>query len=780
MIKLVWILLFALFSLYGKGQKMLVVSPDGNDTFAGTPEQPLKSIKSALGKLLDSPEKELVLSLRAGTYYLAEPLVITSDRLKDRNLTITAWKDEEVKISGARHLVPQWKEGDRHLWIAEVDFTDFDQLYLNGKKKILARYPNYREGEIMNGTAADALSPVRVRKWRHPEGGYIHAMHRGVWGDMHYVITGKKGDTVLYEGGFQNNRPSAMHNQFRFVENIREELDMPGEWYVSVKKQRLFYYPEVGENVRQMQMEVTVIPHLLELKGTLEKPVRNITVQNLHFLHTRRTFMEPYEPLMRSDWCIYRGAALFLENTENCMISHCEFSDLGGNAIFLSRYNEECRIQSNHIHHIGANAVCIVGDTSVVRSGSLRYEKFVPFQQMDLVPGPKNNLYPRRCIVEDNLIHDIGQVEKQVAGIEIQLAAGITVRHNTIYQVPRAAINVGDGAFGGHLIEYNDAFDTVLETSDHGAFNSWGRDRFWHPDYKVMTELTSAHPELIYLDALYTTVIRYNRFRCDHGWDIDLDDGSSNYHIYKNVCLNGGIKLREGFSRIVEGNIVINNSLHPHVWFPQSADIVRRNIFMQPYAPISMNGWGTMLDFNFFQTQKGLLSARTNRTDLHSLFGEIHFKDAVGGDYTVSDDCDAFRIGFEQIPMDKFGVYSAHLKKLARKPVFSKLITTDMVSKKHEYEWLKGAVRSVYGLGDRSAFGLPDETGVVVVNVQKSEFLKEADIRKGDVIRGIDGVKISSVQDLFSWMKANETKERFNVQLFRNQKEMEKGVILKK
>ena len=80
----------------------------------------------------------------------------------------------------------------------------------------------------------------------------------------------------------------------------------------------------------------------------------------------------------------------------------------------------------------------------------------------------------------------------------------------------------------------------VKETGDHGSFNSWGRDRFWHPDYKVMEEMTANHPELILLDAVKTTTIRYNRFRCDRGWDIDLDDGSSNYHIYDNLCLNGG------------------------------------------------------------------------------------------------------------------------------------------------------------------------------------------------------------------------------------------------
>ena len=59
------------------------------------------------------------------------------------------------------------------------------------------------------------------------------------------------------------------------------------------------------------------------------------------------------------------------------------------------------------------------------------------------------------------------------------MAQGITVRHCSIYDVPRAGINIGDGCWGGHVIEFCDIFDTVKETGDHGSFNSWGRDRYW-------------------------------------------------------------------------------------------------------------------------------------------------------------------------------------------------------------------------------------------------------------------------------------------------------------
>jgi len=54
------------------------------------------------------------------------------------------------------------------------------------------------------------------------------------------------------------------------------------------------------------------------------------------------------------------------------------------------------------------------------------------------------------------------------------MAMRIKVRHCSIYDCPRAGINIGDGCWGGHIIEYCDVFDTVKESGDHGAFNSWG------------------------------------------------------------------------------------------------------------------------------------------------------------------------------------------------------------------------------------------------------------------------------------------------------------------
>lgn len=767
------IMLCLLSLVVATAQQDIYISSSGTVSGNGSRAAPVSTLDVALKIAARSQEKEINIYFLEGTYEFEKPSVVTSSEFKDKILLISSYEGKDVTLTGSKTIAPVWEKDKKNIYKTMVE-DEFDQLYINGEKRILARYPNYTEGVLFNGTSADALSPSRIRKWKDPVGGFIHSMHQGLWGSQHYIITGKEKDRVLYEGGYQLIRESDLHKDLRYVENIREELDAPGEWFLDKKEKTLYYYPLPGENLENASVEVVTIPHIIELRGeSPENSLRNITIKDLRFTRTLRTFMYPYESLMRSDWGIYRGAAVILENTENCLVKGCEFNDLGGNAIFISRYNLETTIEANHIHHVGSSGICLVGDTTALRSPSFGYYDFVAYDEMDLTPGPKSNLYPRQCTIEDNLIHDVGMLEKQIAGIHIQVAAQINVRHNSIYRSPRAGINIGDGAFGGHILEYNDVFDTVLETSDHGSFNSWGRDRFWHPDFKAMDKLTREHRDLILLDALYTTIIRNNRFRCDHGWDIDLDDGSSNYHLYNNLCLRGGIKLREGFFRKVENNLVINSSLHPHLWFPNSGDVVQRNVFMQPYFPIQVQYWGEKLDYNFFSNAMSLDKVRKNGIDAHSITGEMKLTAPTKGNYTLLAGSDAFGIGFENIPMDRFGVRTPELKAIAEVPVFPDVQMIDATDETKIYEWLGAKIRLIRGLGDQSAFGLPDQRGVVIAEVTTGSLVANSGFRENDVIRSINGTDIFSVEEVFAFTEQNRWLGGMRLKIYRNQKEEE-------
>jgi hypothetical protein len=752
----------------------------GSDSNSGSEQSPFRTIARAQ----DAARRirgEAVILLREGIYRLERPLVFTSlDGNAGKRLTVRPFGDEKVILTGGAELTGlEWTPYKNGILQTKIKgLPAMDMLLVNGEIRHLARYPNFDPDAIrFNGTSADATAPKRVKRWKNPAGGYLHAMHRSDWGDFHYRITGKdKKGNLEMEGGWQNNRQSGLHKENRMVENIFEELDAPGEWFYAAAAATLYYYPLPGEDVTKVSFESPQIKHLIEMRGSESNPVCNVTVEGLDLTQTLRTFMEKYEPLLRSDWTIYRGAAVFFEGAEHCALKNCNLYNLGGNAVFFSNYNRDCEISGSHLTRIGASAVCFVGNPDAVRSPSFEYRQFVPSAEIDRTKGPRNNNYPADCRVHDNLIHGIGLFEKQITGVELSMCRAITVSHNTIYGTPRAGINISEGTWGGHILEYNDVFNTVRETGDHGSFNSWGRDRFWYPVRETLDSLlTTDHRELVLADAIETTVIRHNRFRCDRGWDIDLDDGSSNYHIYNNLCLNGGLKLREGFYRVVENNILINNTFYRHVWFKDNGNVFTRNIVMLPYEKTPDNkSLGALIDCNIFTDSVSYRTALEYGTDTHSIVSKVNFIDPAAGDFRIADSSpEVFRMGFQNFEMNRFGVMSGRLKSLAETPEMpAPLFAADKISSE-VLTWESAQIKNLNTPGERSATGMDSERGVYVISVGAYGNELRDYLKSNDVILGFAGKPVNSLDDLFQAIAGADLSKPQSAVIFRNQKENE-------
>ena len=749
------------FLLSCSNESIYYVSLNGNDQNSGSEQQPFATISKAL-EAASSKKGQVNIIMRGGTYYLTEPVIFTGvdSRTEKSPLLIKAASDEKVVISGAVKLDNlKWQAYSNGIMQTSIaDDVVFDQLFVNGQLQHMARYPNFDlQASHYNGTDSDAIAPERVANWANPKDGYIHALHRYEWGGYHWQILGKNENNELeLNGGYQNNRLMGMHKQHRFVENIFEELDSPGEWYYDSLKKILYFYPPTGMELSTATIEVPQLKELFIFKGSRENPVKHISIEGLEITQSLRTFMYTKEKLLRSDWAIYRGGAVFMENAEYCAIKNCYFNAVGGNAVFFSNYNRHNEVSGCHIENVGASGVCFVGDPAAVRSPLFEYNERNIYEELDLTPGPKTDNYPAECLVYNNLMHDLGRVEKQIAGVQISMAQDITISHNSIYNLPRSGINISEGTWGGHVIEFNDVFNTVLETGDHGSFNSWGRDRFWHPNRDSMDIWTARNPDIILLDAVKTTYIRNNRFRCDHGWDIDLDDGSSNYYIANNVCLNGGLKLREGFYRTVVNNIMINNSFHPHVWFANSGDVFRHNIVMAQYIPIRVDDWGKEVDYNVFPDEISLEKVQANGTDKHSVFGSPEFSDPNCMDYEVKETSIALTVGFKNFDMDNFGVKSPQLKALAKTPIVPKV--EGMEVDEDEIQLYMGMrLKNVTTLGDRSAAGLSETSGVSVVDVQSGSKMYDI-LKSGDVIISFNNSKVKDINDLKKAFSAAKSK----------------------
>jgi hypothetical protein len=411
-------------------------------------------------------------------------------------------------------------------------------------------------------------------------------------------------------------------------------------------------------------------------------------------------------------------------------------------------WNRKITVRGSQYTEVGASAVAFVGSPDAVRNPKFEYGQRNKYSELDLTPGPKSDDYPADCLVDDCLMARTGRIEKQGAGVQISMSHKITVRHCSIYDTSRAGINISEGTFGGHLIECCDVFDTVLETGDHGSFNSWGRDRFWGlrdaPEDKL--------PELSKLDILDTTIIRNSRWRCDHGWDIDLDDGSSHYEIYNNLMLNRGLKLREGFFRKAYNNITVNNALHPHVWYTYNGDEITGNIWMTAYKPVlrrKESYANCVVDRNLFMNEADRAGFGLFGWDVNSVSGDPMFVDPGKGDYRVKEGSSAFKIGFKNFPMDNFGVQKPSLKAIARVPEFPKpkiVLNKNKTAKDDKTgTWLGAKVRDIVD-EEFSAFGVSEEDGGIhLVNVPRGSAAHLIGLKRDDLVLKLNDTPAKSI-----------------------------------
>jgi hypothetical protein len=707
---------------------VLHVSPQGNDRNPGTASRPFATPERAQRAVRKVDRRgPIQVWLHQGTYYLDSPVIFeTQDSgTPEAPVTWSAWQDEIVTLSGGQRLNCQWtRHANGILKTAVPENLDFSQLFVSGKRKIRARYPNYdpsRPGKSGYLQAAGPISPdaqdpvaeqdadmtfsgqaprgvqfdpatFTSKAWSHPEEAEIHIFQEAYWGNLQWRLKGIDHETHSIwfgEGGQQigakwDKNPARVGGRSRyFVENVFEELDSPGEWFLDKRTNILYYYPEPGIDLKTAVVEVPCLEHIIHFAGTQTQPVKNINIKGIRFAHTLSTYMCRYDVPSLSDWSIHRGGTVFAEGTRQCSVEDCWFDAVGGNGIFVNNYNREFSVKGCKFTETGDSAMCFVGDLAQT-NGAQR-------------------AFPYECQASNNLVHDCGVFGKQIAGVYISRAKRITASHNLIYNMPRAAICIGDSTWGGHVIEFNHTHDTVLETSDHGPFNAWGRDRAWslaqsHGPYTADRGI-DAYDVLV--DAMEPVIVRNNFFDEKSGWGLDLDDGASNYKIYNNISIGGvSFKWREGAYREVHNNIWYKSRVAPcfHVGNNYNHDRYYNNItvmdssdmqwpaggpwwpqmFLSVIAPPAIGPWFDEVDHNVFYAENGefqvvvdqLRSEGGKRNpsryklaewqalgwDKNSLFADPLFIDPANHDFRMRPESPALRLGFANFEMGKWGL----------------------------------------------------------------------------------------------------------------------------
>lgn len=265
----------------------------------------------------------------------------------------------------------------------------------------------------------------------------------------------------------------------------------------------------------------------------------------------------------------------------------------------------------------------------------------------------------------------------------------------------------------------------------------------------------------------------------EKGEAVDLDDGSSFYRIYCNLLLNGGLKMREGYDRVATNNIILNNSLHPHVWVRNSDDVFKHNIVFTAYQPAVMNSalgesdrWGKELDYNLFATgQAAMRKFAAHGADAHSVSADPLFVNPGQGDFRVRPESPAFKIGFRNFDMTDFGVKSEKLKKLARTPDIPEIVLQIQDEVSAEYTWLGAVLKEVKG-EELSAYGAKfSQASMALDRVPAESEAYKLGLRSGDLLLSLGGKEISTAAS-FKQLLEEYAGKSGELLVMRNQKEM--------
>ena len=330
-----------------------------------------------------------------------------------------------------------------------------------------------------------------------------------------------------------------------YVEHVRAELDAPGEWFAFDNGTVDVFWGSGGRGDASANsagaaqqpppqppppgaLSLTALEMLIIIEGTPAAPASDIVFSGITFTGTQPTYLaRPFVAPSGGDWAFGDSAAVYLNGTARVRIADCAFTALGGNALLLRGWNRDAAVERSTFERIGESAVVTAGRSSL---GDLT--------ALDVPAGTS---------LVNCSFSDLGVDVKQAGGLYSALSANTTVSGCVFYALPRAAININDGAHGGHAIVRNVFAATVLETADHGSLNSWDRQPY------VQTYDARARTPRV-------TVVDQNLFLNGGGFGIhplDHDDGSNAFLDTRNVLVGAGFKNWEGFNRTWRGNLVI-------------------------------------------------------------------------------------------------------------------------------------------------------------------------------------------------------------------------------
>jgi hypothetical protein len=305
------------------------VAPSGDDHASGDARHPVRTLQRAqqLVRARDGHlSGDLTVHLASGTYRLSSPLTLDA-RDSGSGGHRVVWQGTGASVISGGRQVTGWHQVSGHpgLWSAPAPrgLSHTRQLYFDGVRAdraagevpvtltktdagytassdTLARWPDIAGAEFVY-TSGEALWNVQrdgLGQWTQPRcdiasaSGTTITMVQPCWDNSNKRVEFPDipGRTVSMVG------PGSLTNggHATYIENTRELLDTPGEWYLDRGAHTIYYMPRTGEDLHRADVEAPVLEKLVEGRGTAAAPVHDIAFRGLQFSYA--TWLTPSSP----------------------------------------------------------------------------------------------------------------------------------------------------------------------------------------------------------------------------------------------------------------------------------------------------------------------------------------------------------------------------------------------------------------------------------------------------------------------------------------------------
>ena len=209
--------------------------------------------------------------------------------------------------------------------------------------------------------------------YKNATDGVVQAFRPGHWASWMFevdssAVNGSAQTLSWTKGGFQGARGSDKGAEW-FVENFREELDFPNEFFYDKTAKKLYYVANSTAGPTGSRFEAAVLQDLINVaglpptRGTHRTPVIGFKLLGVGVRDAALTYFEPHSMPSGGDWGLQRMAAVFFENTVGSTVEDCIFERNDGIAVMFSGYNREAVVRGSEFVWNGETAIAGWGYT---------------------------------------------------------------------------------------------------------------------------------------------------------------------------------------------------------------------------------------------------------------------------------------------------------------------------------------------------------------------------------------------------------------------------------